>query len=289
MLSELIPNIAIPMALTINVEDFASARHLAAVITRLSLPPSAASASSKVWELRWPSCGPSDGPGAVNQRSRLGRYNCNFNSLGDATMNLYIPLRLLWRSSASTGSPVWIQLSLVARILRDSGRDREMVNSGVATVDGAPAAYRAQGHGLAVVLANGTVALGLHWGAVVPKLSTQRTATSLDDSGSGETAAGGSVQTLKMLADQGAGVAVGANKFDLVGHSLNAALATGPAAEVSQLVRALVPVAGFMWGGEPRLELQFELGLIRTNREAFLRILLMSGLTSPLMAQTGSG
>jgi 3-oxoadipate enol-lactonase len=138
-----------------------------------------------------------------------------------------------------------------------------MVNSGVANVDGAPAAYCAQGHGLAIVLANGTVALGLHWGAVVPKLSTQRTVASLDDSGSGETAAGGSVQTLKVLADQGAGVAkaVGANKFDLVGHSLNAALATVPAAEVSQLVRALVLVAGFMLGGEPRLELQFELGL----------------------------
>jgi pimeloyl-ACP methyl ester carboxylesterase len=49
-------------------------------------------------------------------------------------------------------------------------------------------------------------------------------------------------------------------------------------------------VAGFSRGAEPRLKLQFELwlDLLRTNREAFLRLLLLSGLTPAFVSTVGT-
>ncbi len=166
------------------------------------------------------------------------------------------------------------------------------MNRGVANVDGVQVAYRVQGHGPAVVLVNGTAALDVHWGGVIPDLAKRRTVISLDYSGSGDTEGGGSALTLKMLADQVAGVAraAGADRFDLVGHSLGAAIAAVLAIEAPERVRSLILVAGFAWGGEPRLKLQFELwlDLIRTNREAFLRLLLLSGLAPTFVSQIGN-
>src|SRR5258708_10993097 len=161
-----------------------------------------------------------------------------------------------------------------------------------AIVGGARVDYRVQGSGPAIVLVNGTAALDMHWGPVIEEFSKSRTVISLDYSGSGETTDDGGALSLQKLAEQVAAVAraAGVSNFDLVGHSLGAAIATQLACQSPELVRSLILVAGFPWGGEPRLKLQFELwlDLIRTNRDALLRLLLLSGLTPAFISRVGN-
>jgi 3-oxoadipate enol-lactonase len=109
---------------------------------------------------------------------------------------------------------------------------------------------------------------------------------------SGDTADDGSALSLQKLARQVREVArsAGADGFDLVGHSLGTAIAIELAASSADLVRSLIVVAGFSRGAEPRLKLQFELwlDLLRTNREAFLQLLLLSGLTPAFVSRVGA-
>ena len=129
-------------------------------------------------------------------------------------------------------------------------------------------------------------------GPVVAELGKQRTVISLDYSGSGDTTDDGNSLCLQKLARQVKEVAAaaGVDRFDLVGHSLGAAIAIELAATSPDLVRSLIVVAGFSWGAEPRLKLQFELwlDLLRTNREAFLKLLLLSGLTPTFLSMLGT-
>lgn len=166
-----------------------------------------------------------------------------------------------------------------------------VTSSRFVTVDGARVAYRVQGQGPTVILVNGTAALDVHWGPVIGELSKNRTVVSLDYSGSGDTVDDGSTLTLQKLANQVRAVA-GASatgQFDVVGHSLGASVAVELAVTSPDLVRSLILVAGFPWGAEPRLRLQFELwlDLLRTNRRAFLRLLLLTGLTPAFISKLG--
>ena len=167
-----------------------------------------------------------------------------------------------------------------------------MTTTGVVNVDDARVAYRVHGRGPAVVLVNGTAALDVHWGPVIAEFSKHRTVISLDYSGSGDTTDDGRTLSLERLAHQVREVAraAGVDRFDLVGHSLGAAIAIQLATGSPDLVRSLILVAGFSWGAEPRLKLQFELWLelLRTNREAFLRLLLLSGLTPAFVSSVGT-
>jgi len=162
-----------------------------------------------------------------------------------------------------------------------------------ASVDGARVAYRVQGQGPAVILVNGTAALDVHWGPVIGELSKSRTVISFDYSGSGETVDDGSALTLQKLANQVRAVAgaSGLGRFDVIGHSLGAAVAVELAATSPDLVRSLILVAGFPWGAQPRLRLEFELWLelLRTNRAAFLQLLLLTGLTPAFISKLGVG
>jgi 3-oxoadipate enol-lactonase len=163
-----------------------------------------------------------------------------------------------------------------------------MATASVVEVDGACVAYRLHGRGPALVLVNGTSALDVHWGPVIAEFSKYRTVISLDYSGSGDTTDDGSALSLQKLARQVSEVAraAGVDRFDLVGYSLGAAIA----ASSTDLVRSLIVVAGFSRGAEPRLKLQFELwlDLLRTNRDAFLRLLLLSGLTPAFVSKVGA-
>jgi pimeloyl-ACP methyl ester carboxylesterase len=58
-----------------------------------------------------------------------------------------------------------------------------MIDSRTVNVGGARVAYRMQGNGPAIVLVNGTAALAVHWGSVIPALAKQWTVISLDYSG----------------------------------------------------------------------------------------------------------
>ncbi|UVK55927.1 alpha/beta hydrolase [Mesorhizobium sp. AR02] len=166
-----------------------------------------------------------------------------------------------------------------------------VTNSRFVNVDGARVAYRVHGQGPAIILVNGTAALDIHWGPVIGELSKNRTVVSLDYSGSGETVDDGSALTLQKLANQVRAVAdaSGAGPFDLIGHSLGASVAVELGATAPDLVRSLILVAGFPWGAELRLRLEFELwlDLLRTNRTAFLRLLLLTGLTPAFISKLG--
>jgi 3-oxoadipate enol-lactonase len=58
-----------------------------------------------------------------------------------------------------------------------------MIDSRTVNVEGARVAYRMQGNGPAIGLVNGTAALDVHWGSVIPALAKQWTVISLDYSG----------------------------------------------------------------------------------------------------------
>ena len=172
------------------------------------------------------------------------------------------------------------------------GKGEFVATTSVVSVDGARVAYRLHGRGPAVVLVNGTAALDAHWGPVIAEFSNHRTVISLDYSGSGDKTDDRGALSLQKLARQVREVAraAGVDRFDLVGHSLGAAIAIQLAASSADLVRSLIVVAGFSRGAEPRLKLQFELwlDLLRTNREAFLRLLLLSGLTPAFVSRVGA-
>jgi pimeloyl-ACP methyl ester carboxylesterase len=125
-----------------------------------------------------------------------------------------------------------------------------VATTSVVNVDGARVAYRLHGRGPAVLLVNGTAALEAHWGPVIAEFSKHRTVISLDYSGSGDTTDDGSALSLQKLARQVREVAraAGVDRFDLVGHSLGAAIAIHLAASSADLVRSLIAVAGFSWG-----------------------------------------
>src|SRR5260370_3218658 len=96
----------------------------------------------------------------------------------------------------------------------------------------------------------------------------------------------------RVVAAAGAG---GTHRFDLVGFSLGAPVAASTAAEYPEMVRSLVLVSGFSYGGDPRMRLQFDLCLhfARTDKLALGKLLLVSGLSreflSPFYANTIDG
>jgi 3-oxoadipate enol-lactonase len=87
----------------------------------------------------------------------------------------------------------------------------------------------------------------------------------------------------RVVAAAGAG---GTHRFDLIGYSLGAAVAASIAAEYPEMVRSLVLVSGFTYGGDPRMRLQFDLWLhlARTDKIALAKLLLVSGLSREFLS-----
>jgi 3-oxoadipate enol-lactonase len=136
---------------------------------------------------------------------------------------------------------------------------------------------------LPIVLVHGTMGNSEDWSQVVDKLSGSRSVIRPNYI---ERVAGRNstnVLTIKDLADEvvAATRAERKQRFDLVGGSLGAAVATCVAAEYPEMVRSLVLISGFSKGGDPRMNLQFRLWLhlARTDRLAFTKLLLVSGLS----------
>ena len=136
---------------------------------------------------------------------------------------------------------------------------------------------------LPIVLVHGTMGKSEDWSQVVKELSSSRSVIRPDYI---ERVAGRNSTNdlaIKDLADEvvAAVRAEGKRRFDLVGGSLGAAVAACIAAEYPEMVRSLVLVSGFSNGSDPRLNLQFKLWLrlARTDKVAFTKLLLVSGLS----------
>ena len=111
-----------------------------------------------------------------------------------------------------------------------------------------------------IVLVHGTMGKSDDWSRVVEKLSNSRSVIRpnyiervAETNSTNELA-------IKDLADEvvAAVRAEGKQRFDLVGGSLGAALATCIAAEYPEMVRSLVLVSGFSHGSDPRMNLQVQ-------------------------------
>jgi pimeloyl-ACP methyl ester carboxylesterase len=136
---------------------------------------------------------------------------------------------------------------------------------------------------LPIVLVHGTMGKSEDWSRVVEELSKPRSVIRPNYI---ERAAGRNSTNelaIKDLADEvvAAVRAEGKERFDLVGGSLGAAVATCIAAEYPEMVRSLALVSGFSHGSDPRMNLQFKLWLqlVSTDKVAFTKLLLVSGLS----------
>jgi pimeloyl-ACP methyl ester carboxylesterase len=141
---------------------------------------------------------------------------------------------------------------------------------------------------LPIVLVHGTMGKSEDWSRVVEKLSSSRSVIRPNYI---ERVAGRdstNALAIKDLADEvvAAVRAEGNQRCDLVGGSLGAAVATCIAAEYPQMVRSLVLVSGFSNGSDPRMNLQFKLWLrlASTDRVAFTKLLLLSGLSPAFLS-----
>ena len=78
----------------------------------------------------------------------------------------------------------------------------------------------------------------------------------------------------------------GIPRFDLVGASLGAAIATCVASEYPHMVKSVVLQSGFLLGKDPRLNLLFNtwLRLARTDKNTFTKLILASGFSRSFLS-----
>jgi 3-oxoadipate enol-lactonase len=167
------------------------------------------------------------------------------------------------------------------------GRSRSMTYC--VEVDGAKVAYRLDGSGPSLMLLHGTGGNSeTNWSPLLDRLSESHTVIRPDYSESGETVDDGRPLTVAMLAAQviAAAEQAGATPFDLVGFSLGGSVAIYIAAEYPHLVRSVILLSGFATSVDSRQTLQFELwrDLIRTDRKAMARLLLITGFSPNFLA-----
>ena len=141
---------------------------------------------------------------------------------------------------------------------------------------------------LPLVLLHGTSGQSEDWSQVVEQLASHR---SVIRPNYAEPVAGTDSANAPRVSDfadrvVAAAGAGGSHRFDLVGYSLGAAVATFIAAEYPEMVRSLVLVSGFSHGGDPRMRLQFDLWLhlARTDKIALGKLLLANGLSREFLS-----
>jgi 3-oxoadipate enol-lactonase len=141
---------------------------------------------------------------------------------------------------------------------------------------------------LPIVLLHGTSGKSEDWSQVVEQLTRHRTVIRLNYAEPVAETDSADAPGVSDFADRvvAAAGASGRHRFDLVGFSLGAAVATFIAAEYPEMVRSLVLVSGFSYGGDPRMRLQFDLWLrlARTDKIALGKLLLASGLSREFLS-----
>lgn len=159
----------------------------------------------------------------------------------------------------------------------------------VVEVDGTKVSYRVEGDGPGLVLVHGTGGDGeSNWGHLIERFTPYWKVVRPDYAGSGKTQDSGQPLRIRELAAQviAAARAANATPFDLVGFSLGASLAAYIAAEYPDDVRAVVLLAGFASGEDGRMQLEFGLwrDLIRSDRRAMARLVLLTGFSPDFLA-----
>src|SRR5216684_8448734 len=141
---------------------------------------------------------------------------------------------------------------------------------------------------LPVVLLHGTSGPSEDWSQVVEQLTRHRHVIRLNYAEQVTGTDSANAPRVSDFADRvvAAAGAGGWHRFDVVGFSLGAPVATFVAAEYSEMVRSLVLVSGFSYGGDPRMRLQFDvwLHLARTDKIALTKLLLVSGLSREFLS-----
>jgi len=136
---------------------------------------------------------------------------------------------------------------------------------------------------LPIALVHGTMGKSEDWSRVVEELSSSRSVTRPNYMDRVAERNSTNELSIKDLAVEivAALRAEGKQRFDLVGSSLGAAVATCVAAEYPEMVRSLVLVSGFSRGSDLWMNLQFKLWLrlASTDKVAFTKLLLVSGLS----------
>ena len=132
-----------------------------------------------------------------------------------------------------------------------------------------------------LVLLHGTTGFSEDWSGVVGSLLENRVVIRPDYMNSKLTAGSAYTSTMAEAASRvlSAAAATSGSPFDLVGYSLGAGVAAFIAAEHPEVVRSLVLISGFAYGGDVWMKLQFNLwlDLLRTDRIALTRLLLLTG------------
>jgi len=134
-----------------------------------------------------------------------------------------------------------------------------------------------------LMLLHGTSGFSEDWSGVAGSLSESRVVIRPDYMNSKPTAGTAYTSTMAEAASRvlSAAAAISESKFDLVGYSLGAGVAAFIAAEHPEVVRSLVLISGFPHGDDPWMKLQFNLwlDLLRTDRIALTRLLLLTGFS----------
>ena len=132
-----------------------------------------------------------------------------------------------------------------------------------------------------LVLLHGTTGFSEDWSGVVGSLLEKRVVIRPDYMNSKLTAGSAYTSTMAEAASRvlSAAAATSGSPFDLVGYSLGAGVAAFIAAEHPEVVRSLVLISGFAYGGDVWMKLQFNLwlDLLRTDRIALTRLLVLTG------------
>jgi 3-oxoadipate enol-lactonase len=141
---------------------------------------------------------------------------------------------------------------------------------------------------LPVVLLHGTSGRSEDWSQVVEQLASHRSVIRPNYAEPVAGAGSGNAPAVPDFAERVVAEARtrGRDRFDLVGYSLGAAVAAFTAAEHPEMVRSLVLISGFSYGGDPRMRLQFDLWLhlARTDKIALAKLLLASGLSREFLS-----
>jgi pimeloyl-ACP methyl ester carboxylesterase len=131
------------------------------------------------------------------------------------------------------------------------------------------------------VFLQGTAAESEDWSQVLEKLARNRTVIRPNNAKQVAESDPAGELTISNFAARvvGAARADGRSRFDLIGYSLGAAVAIFIAAEFPEMVRSLVLVSGFSYGGDPRMKLQFDvwLRLACADRVALTKLFLANG------------